>query len=69
MHLIFDERETQRETRRERDTERDAERETQRETQREKQGKKQRERVEMKDKKLNQIILGLQDLEWLYLGW
>ena len=61
MHLIFDERERRRERERDTHRERDAEREAEREA--------KRERVEMKDKKLNQIILGLQDLEWLYLGW
>ena len=53
LRLIFDK------------TERDRERQKQRQVEKE----RQTERVEMKDKKLNQIILGLQDLEWLYLGW
>ena len=50
-----------------RQRERERQRETEAETGRERET--ETERVEMKDKKLNQIILGLQDLEWLYLGW
>ena len=57
MRLIFDKTERERERQRETEAETGRERET------------ETERVEMKDKKLNQIILGLQDLEWLYLGW
>ena len=75
--LIFDKRERQRqrqiqrqrETERDRERQRERQRETERQRERERGRERGREREEIKDKKLNQIILGPHDLEWLYLGW